>query len=120
MGVQDRARDFSDKAQGAAKDAAQDTSRLVAQAVAALQALAAELSSRTGAIDPAEAVAAIKGAGKAATDNLGALAQGAGEAGKAQLDDLGVAVRRNPLTWLAVAAGIGLIFGLWQGRESTR
>jgi ElaB/YqjD/DUF883 family membrane-anchored ribosome-binding protein len=120
MGVQDRAKDFSDMAQDKARDAAQDTSRLVAQAVTALQALAAELSSRASNIDPAETVAALRDAGKAASDNIGVFAQGAGEAGRAQLDELGVAVRRNPLTWLAVAAGVGLIFGLWQSRDTSR
>jgi hypothetical protein len=85
-----------------------------------LQALAAELSSRASTIDPAEAVAALKNVSKAASDNLGDFAQGAGEAGRAQLDDLGRAVRRNPLAWLAAALGLGLIFGLWQGRDSSR
>ena len=120
MGVQDRARDFSDKAQDMARDKAQDTSRLVAQAVTALQALAAELSSRASTMDPAETVAALRQAGKAASENLGVFAQGAGEAGRERLDDLGVAVKRNPLTWLAVAAGLGLIFGLWQSRDASR
>jgi hypothetical protein len=68
-----------------------------------------------------EDLAALLGADSTAT--LGAIRQ-AGEAGRAaqdlgreKLDDLSAAVRRNPLGWLAAAAGAGLVLGLWRNRR---
>jgi ElaB/YqjD/DUF883 family membrane-anchored ribosome-binding protein len=115
MNVEDVTKEIKDRA----ADASPEVKLLLAQAVEAINKVVDDVS-RLLKSDPADTVAAIKDAGKAASDNIGAFAQDAGDMGRARIDDLGVAVRRNPLTWLAVAAGVGLIIGLWNGRDHSK
>ncbi len=95
--------------------AAADVTVLVAQAMESVRKAVDELTALFRAHAP-DAVAALKDAGKAAGDNIGDIAEDARDLGRARLDDLGAAVQRNPLSWLALAAGVGLIVGLWNGR----
>jgi ElaB/YqjD/DUF883 family membrane-anchored ribosome-binding protein len=118
MNVEDMGKEIKDRAAEAA-NAAPDVNALLAQAVEAINKIVDDVS-RLLKTDPADTVAAIKDAGKAASDNIGAFAHDAGDMGRARIDDLGSAVKRNPLTWLAVAAGLGLIIGLWNGRDSSK
>jgi ElaB/YqjD/DUF883 family membrane-anchored ribosome-binding protein len=71
-----------------------------------------------------DAVSALKDAGKAAGENIGDLARDlsgdARDIGRARLDELAVAVRRNPVASVAIAAGVGLIIGLWNNRGGRR
>lgn len=99
-------------------DAQPDPAALAAQAVEAIRKVTEELSRLLGA--EGEIASSLKNAGKAASENIGGFAQDAQELGRARLDDLGDAVRRNPLAWLAAAAGVGLILGLWNGRGGRR
>jgi ElaB/YqjD/DUF883 family membrane-anchored ribosome-binding protein len=97
---------------------ASDVNALVAQAVEAIHRVVEDLSRL--AADPSAKVAALKDAGKATAENLGEFAHDASKLGRSGLDEVSAAVRRNPLTWLAVAAGVGLIVGLWQRRDTSR
>jgi hypothetical protein len=106
------------KAPAETAEAASDVSVLVAQAVEAMRRVVEDLSRLVA--DPSAKVAAIKDAGKAASENLGEFAQDASALGRSGLDEVSAAVRRNPLTWLAVAAGVGLIVGLWKNRDTSR
>ena len=115
MNVEDVSKEIKDRA----ADAAPDINLLLAQAVEAINKVVDDVS-RLLKADPADTVAAIKDAGRAASDNIGAFAHDASDMGRAKVDDLGAAVRRNPLTWLAVAAGVGLIVGLWNGRDKSK
>jgi ElaB/YqjD/DUF883 family membrane-anchored ribosome-binding protein len=115
MNVEDVTKEIKDRA----ADAAPDVSVLLAQAVEAINKVVDDVS-RLLKTDPADTVAAIKDAGKAASENIGSFAHDAGDMGRARIDDLGAAVRRNPFTWLAVAAGVGLIVGLWNGRDTSK
>jgi ElaB/YqjD/DUF883 family membrane-anchored ribosome-binding protein len=96
-----------------------DINALASQTVDAVQKAVDDLTELLSSHAP-EAVAALKEASKAAGENIGDLAHelkdDAREIGRARLDDLSVAVRRNPLTALAIAAGVGLIVGLWNNR----
>lgn len=96
-----------------------DVDALASQAVDAVQKAVDDLTQLLRAHAP-EAAAALKEASRAAGENIGGLAQelkdDAREIGRARLDDLSGAVRRNPLTALAIAAGVGLIVGLWNNR----
>ena len=98
---------------------AADVSALAAQAVDAVQKAVDDLTELLRGHAP-EAAAALKEASRAAGENIGDLAHelkdDAREIGRARLEDLSVAVRRNPLTALAIAAGVGLIVGLWNNR----
>ena len=115
MNVEDVSKEIKDRA----ADASPDVKLLLAQAVEAINKVVDDVS-RLLKTDPADTVAAIKDAGKAASDNIGTFAHDASDMGRAKIDDLGAAVRRNPLTWLAVAAGVGLIIGLWNGRDNAK
>ena len=118
MNAEDISKEIKDRAAEAAK-AAPDVNALLAQAVESINKIVDDVS-RLLKNDPADTVAAIKDAGKAASDNIGTFAHDASDMGRAKMDDLGAAVRRNPLTWLAVAAGVGLIIGLWNGRDNAK
>ena len=98
-----------------AEEARVDVNALAAQAMDAMRKAVDEMTELLRANAPG-AVSALKEAGKAAGDNIGDLAHNAGDIGRDRLDDLSAAVRRNPLSWLAAAAGLGLIFGLWNNR----
>ena len=87
-------------------------SAAVTQAIDAMRRVVDELS-RLAAVDPSETVAALKGGAKAASAQAQDLAQGARGLSQARIEDLGDAVRRNPLAWLAAALGLGLIVGMW-------
>jgi ElaB/YqjD/DUF883 family membrane-anchored ribosome-binding protein len=115
MNVEDVTKEIKDPA----ADASPDVKLLLAQAVEAINKVVDDVS-RLLKTDPADTVAAIKGAGKAASDNIGTFAHDASDMSRARMDELGAAVRRNPLTWLAVAAGVGLIIGLWNGRDNAK
>ncbi len=99
----------------AAEAAGEDVNALAAQAMDAMRKAVDDMTALLRANAPG-AVSALKEAGKAAGDNIGDLAHNAGDIGRDRLDDLSAAVRRNPLSWLAAAAGLGLIFGLWNNR----
>ena len=95
----------------------------VAEALHAVQKAMEDLAALLGA-DSTATLDAIRHAGRAASDNLAGFADDAREAGRAaqdrgreKLDDLSAAVRRNPLGWLAAAAGAGLVVGLWRNRR---
>jgi ElaB/YqjD/DUF883 family membrane-anchored ribosome-binding protein len=96
-----------------------DVDSLASHAVDAVQKAVEELTALLRSHAP-EAASALKEASKAAGENIGDLAHelkdDAREIGRARLDDLSAAVRRNPLASLAIAAGVGLIFGLWNNR----
>jgi ElaB/YqjD/DUF883 family membrane-anchored ribosome-binding protein len=94
-----------------------DVNVLAAQVVEAMQR-AVEDMSRLLSVHASDAGARLSKAGRAATDQLGDIAENAKNLGDARLDDLSVVVRKNPLAWLAAAVGIGLIIGLWQNRDS--
>jgi ElaB/YqjD/DUF883 family membrane-anchored ribosome-binding protein len=98
-----------------AEAARADVNALAAQAMDAMRKAVDEMTELLRANAPG-AVSALKEAGKAAGDNIGDLAHNASDMGRDRLDDLSAAVRRNPLSWLAAAAGLGLIFGLWNNR----
>jgi hypothetical protein len=85
----------------------------VATALHAVQKAMENLAGLLG-VDSAAALDALKQAGHTASDNLSVAAGEARARGQETLDDLSAAVRRNPLAWLAAAAGLGLIIGLWR------
>lgn len=85
----------------------------VTEALNATQKAVEQLAALLGT-DPAAAVEAMKQAGQAASDRVAGVADDARRIGRAKADDLGAAVRLNPLAWLAAAFGLGLIFGLWR------
>jgi hypothetical protein len=88
----------------------------VVEALASVQKAVEELAALLG-VDSTATIEALKKAGQTASDNLAGLAHGAKDIGDAKLDDLSAAVRRNPLAWLGAAVGLGLIVGLWRGRD---
>ena len=102
-------------AEDAPEAATDDVKALAAQAMEAMHKAVDELTAVLRAHTP-DAVSAMKQAGQTAGENIGDMAGDARDLGRAKLDDLGAAVRRNPLGWLALAAGAGLIVGLWNGR----
>jgi ElaB/YqjD/DUF883 family membrane-anchored ribosome-binding protein len=112
-----------EKAAEAAGSGVSDQAKdLATQAVESMRKAVDEMTALLRANAPA-AVEALKDARKAAGENISGLAgdardlaHDARDLGRDRLDDLSVAVRRNPLTWLAVAAGAGLIVGLWNNR----
>jgi ElaB/YqjD/DUF883 family membrane-anchored ribosome-binding protein len=65
----------------------------------------------------AESVEALRKAADRLTVVLQANAMTARDAGSAKIDEIKLAVRRNPLSALALAAGAGLIVGLWRQRN---
>ncbi len=109
----------SEEVRQAAEAGGADLNTLAAQAVDAMRKAVDEMTELLRANAPG-AVSALKEAGKAAGDNIGGvagdLAHNARDIGRDRLDELSAAVRRNPLSWLAAAAGLGLIFGLWNNR----
>jgi ElaB/YqjD/DUF883 family membrane-anchored ribosome-binding protein len=66
----------------------------------------------------AESVYALRKAVERLTAHVQANTSTARDAGSAKLDEVKYAVRRNPLTALALAAGAGLILGLWRRRDA--
>lgn len=94
-------------------DEEQAASGEVATALHAVQKAMENLAGLLG-VDSGAALDALKQAGQSASDNLSAAAGEARERGRETLDDLSAAIRRNPLLWLAAAAGLGLIVGLWR------
>jgi ElaB/YqjD/DUF883 family membrane-anchored ribosome-binding protein len=91
-------------------------SAMVTQAVESMRRAVEELSDILGD-NASTASAALKEAGKTATDNLSEIADGARVLGRGKLGDLQSAVKNNPLAWVAAAAGVGLIIGLWRNRD---
>jgi ElaB/YqjD/DUF883 family membrane-anchored ribosome-binding protein len=65
----------------------------------------------------AESIEALRKAVERLTAQVQANASSARDAGSVKLDEVKYAVRRNPLTALALAAGAGLIVGLWRQRD---
>jgi ElaB/YqjD/DUF883 family membrane-anchored ribosome-binding protein len=65
----------------------------------------------------AESVEALRKAVDELTAQLQANAVAAGDAWSAKRNEVEDAVRRNPFTALALAAGAGLIIGLWRQRN---
>jgi len=65
----------------------------------------------------AESVLALQKAVDDLTAQLRANAANARDAGSARLDEVKHVVRRNPLGALALAAGAGLLVGLWRQRN---
>jgi ElaB/YqjD/DUF883 family membrane-anchored ribosome-binding protein len=108
--IDDVKRDL-DEAKSKALDAKDDLSVLSHQALEALYRTAEELTALLKA-NGAGAVAAVKQAGQSASSNVNDLAGNARDLGRDKLDDLSEAVRRNPLTSLALAVGAGMIFGM--------
>ncbi len=109
----------SEQVQQAADTAATDVAALAAQAMDAMRKAVDDMTELLRANAPG-AVSALKEAGKAAGNNIGGmagdLAHNASDIGRDRLDELCAAVRRNPISWLAAAAGLGLILGLWNNR----
>ncbi len=103
--------------EGTAQPDDEDAAPSVAQALNAVRNAMEELASLLGA-DPEAAAKALKEAGQAASDNLAELASDARDIGQVGLNQLSDSVRRNPLTWLAAALGLGLVVGLWRNRAS--
>jgi ElaB/YqjD/DUF883 family membrane-anchored ribosome-binding protein len=89
---------------------------IVTQAVEAMRRAVEELSEILGD-NATNAGAALKEAGNAASDNLSDMADGARDMGRVKLGYLTSAVKKNPLAWVAAAAGVGLIIGLWRNRD---
>jgi ElaB/YqjD/DUF883 family membrane-anchored ribosome-binding protein len=99
---------------------------MVAQALEAMRRAVEEVTELLGE-NAVNASAALKEAGKAAraaSDNLSGMADGArdfaGDArdfGRGKLGDLQTSVRKNPFAWVAAAAGVGLIVGLWRKKD---
>ena len=89
MNVEDVTKEIKDRAADAP-----DVKLLLAQAVEAINKVVEDVS-RLLKTDPADTVAAIKDAGKAASDNIGTFAHDASDMGRARIDDLGAAVRRG-------------------------
>lgn len=87
----------------------------VAKALDAVRNAMEHLAALLGT-EPGAALDALKQAGQTASDNLASIAGDARDMGREGLDDLSAAVRRNPLAWLAAAAGVGLVVGLWRNR----
>ena len=100
-----------DEAKSKALDAKDDLNGLSDQAIAALRGTVDELTALLKA-NAAGTVAALKQAGQSASSNVNDLAGNARDLGRDKLDDLSEAVRRNPLTSLALAVGAGMIFGM--------
>jgi ElaB/YqjD/DUF883 family membrane-anchored ribosome-binding protein len=65
----------------------------------------------------AESVDALRKAVERLTAQVQANASMARDAGFVKLDEVKHAVRRRPLSALALAAGAGLIVGLWRQRD---
>lgn len=97
----------------ATKRAESALSPSVAEALQAAQKAMEDLAALLGT-DSAAAVDALKQAGRAASDRVAGIADDARDLGRAGLEDLSAAVRRNPLAWLAAATALGLIVGLWR------
>ena len=118
-GKKTEAKEAEQTSGAAGEEVKADVSALAAQAVDAVQKAVDDLTELLRGHAP-EAAAALKEASRAAGENIGDLAHelkdDAREIGRARLEDLSVAVRRNPLTALAIAAGVGLIVGLWNNR----
>lgn len=83
--------------------AAADVNALAAEAVKAMLKAVDELSNLLGA--------------EGAAARLGDMTEEARNISRAGLDDLTAVVRKNPLAWLAAAAGLGLVVGLWRNRD---
>lgn len=88
----------------------------VAEALHAVQTAMEDLAGLLG-VDSAATLDAFRQARHAASENLAGVANDAQDIGREKLEDLSAAVRRNPLAWLAAAAGIGLIVGLWRNGD---
>ena len=118
-GKKTEAKEAEQTSGAAGEEVKADVSALAAQAVDAVQKAVDDLTELLRGHAP-EAAAALKEASRAAGENIGDLAHelkdDAREIGRARIEDLSVAVRRNPLTALAIAAGVGLIVGLWNNR----
>ncbi|MBP0651938.1 hypothetical protein J8J40_33245, partial [Mycobacterium tuberculosis] len=75
------------------------------------QKLADDLSTRaTSRTD--QAVETAKGAGLAAVDNVATAAGDARQRVESGVETISQSVARNPLTAVAIAAGVGMILGL--------
>ncbi len=84
--------------------AAADVNALAAEAVKAMHKAVVELSNLLGA--------------EGAAGKIGVMTEEARNISRESLDDFSAVVRKNPLAWLAAAAGLGLIVGLWKSRDT--
>jgi hypothetical protein len=108
----------SNKEADPAAPPAGDEAGLSPQVVQALQAVQKAMEDLAGLLgaDSAATLDALKQAGRAASENLGGIANDARDRSRETLDDLSESVRRHPLSWLAAALGAGLVIGLWRNR----
>lgn len=89
----------------------EDLAKLAREAVSALQRVADDLAVKAGH-RAGEAVDVAKGVGLATVDNVTAVAGDAKQRMESGVDTLSQSVARNPLTAVAIAAGVGMLFGM--------
>lgn len=89
----------------------EDLAKLAREAVAALQRVADDLGSKA-ASRAGDAVETAKGVGLATVDNVTAVASDAKHRVDNGVETLSQSVSRNPLTAVAIAAGVGMLFGM--------
>lgn len=89
----------------------EDLAKLAREAVSALQRVADDLAVKAGH-RAGEAVDVAKGVGLATVDNVAAVAGDAKHRVEGGVETLSQSVSRNPLTAVAIAAGVGMLFGM--------
>lgn len=89
----------------------EDLAKLAREAVAALQRVADDLGAKA-ASKAGDAVETAKGVGLATVDNVTAVASDAKHRVDNGMESLSQSVARNPLTAVAIAAGVGMLFGM--------
>jgi ElaB/YqjD/DUF883 family membrane-anchored ribosome-binding protein len=89
----------------------EDLAKLAREAVAALQRVADDLGTKA-ASKAGDAVETAKGVGLATVDNVTAVASDAKHRVDNGVETLSQSVSRNPLTAVAIAAGVGMLFGM--------
>lgn len=89
----------------------EDLAALAREAVSALQRVADDLAAKAGT-RAEEAVEAAKGVGVATVENVSAVASDARQRAEGGVEALSQSVARNPLTSVAIAAGVGMIVGM--------
>lgn len=97
----------------------EDLIDLARQAVEAIRKAADELAATAG--NKADsAVSAARAAGTATADSIGGIAGDARSLAEDTFDSLGKTIGRNPIAALAIAAGTGLLLGLFSRSDSRR
>lgn len=96
----------------------EDLAKLAREAVSALQRVADDLATKAGN-RAGEAVDVAKSVGLATVDNVTAAAGDAKQRVDSGVETLSQSVARNPLTAVAIAAGVGMLFGM-MNRSSHR